>query len=72
MTTTSIDRSTEDVTGPLAERLFEAGLGAFELITVALGERLGPLPRAGRSWSRYRGAAGHGCRGRRPVHPRMV
>jgi 2-polyprenyl-3-methyl-5-hydroxy-6-metoxy-1,4-benzoquinol methylase len=41
MTTTSLDPSVEDVTGPLAERLFEAGLGAFELITVVLGERLG-------------------------------
>lgn len=50
MTTTSIDPSTEDVTGPLAERLFAAGLGAFELITVALGERLGL----------YRALADHG------------
>jgi 2-polyprenyl-3-methyl-5-hydroxy-6-metoxy-1,4-benzoquinol methylase len=50
MTITSIDRSTEDVTGPLAERLFAAGLGAFELITVALGERLGL----------YRALADHG------------
>lgn len=50
MTATSLDPSVEDVTGPLAERLFEAGLGAFELVTVALGERLGL----------YRGLADHG------------
>jgi SAM-dependent methyltransferase len=31
----------EEVAGALAGRLFEAGLGAFELATVALGDRLG-------------------------------
>lgn len=40
----------EDVAGELAGRLFEAGLGAFELATVALGERLGL----------YRALADHG------------
>lgn len=39
-----------EVTGELAGRLFEAGLGAFELVTVALGDRLGL----------YRALAGHG------------
>jgi SAM-dependent methyltransferase len=33
--------SPDEVAGALAARLFEAGLGAFELLTVALGERLG-------------------------------
>jgi 2-polyprenyl-3-methyl-5-hydroxy-6-metoxy-1,4-benzoquinol methylase len=53
MTTTasaSVDRSAGEVTGELAGRVFEAGLGAFELITVALGERLGL----------YRAMADHG------------
>jgi 2-polyprenyl-3-methyl-5-hydroxy-6-metoxy-1,4-benzoquinol methylase len=52
MTTTSppVAPSTEEVTGELAGRLFEAGLGAFELITVALGEKLGL----------YRALADHG------------
>ena len=35
------EQSAEEVTGALADRVFGAGLGAFELITVALGERLG-------------------------------
>jgi 2-polyprenyl-3-methyl-5-hydroxy-6-metoxy-1,4-benzoquinol methylase len=39
--TPSAERSPEEVTGELAERLFEAGLGAFDLATVTLGERLG-------------------------------
>src|SRR3954471_6248886 len=33
--------SPDEVAGTLAGRLFETGLGAFELLTVALGERLG-------------------------------
>ena len=44
MTTTTASPVVEDpeeVTGELAGRLFEAGLGAFELVTVALGDRLG-------------------------------
>jgi 2-polyprenyl-3-methyl-5-hydroxy-6-metoxy-1,4-benzoquinol methylase len=45
MTTTAVtpssERSPEEVAGDLAGRLFEAGLGAFELATVTLGERLG-------------------------------
>ena len=35
------ERSPEEVAGELAGRLFEAGLGAFELATVTLGTRLG-------------------------------
>jgi len=53
MTTTTASPVVEDpeeVTGELAGRLFEAGLGAFELVTVALGDRLGL----------YRALAGHG------------
>src|SRR4051794_38658194 len=38
------ERSPEEVAGELAGRLFEAGLGAFELATVALGARLGLYP----------------------------
>ena len=45
MTTTApvptTERSPEEVTGELAGRLFEAGLGAFELACVTLGTRLG-------------------------------
>jgi len=45
MTTTAsapaTERSAEEVVGELAGRLFEAGLGAFELATVTLGARLG-------------------------------
>lgn len=45
MTTTDAvpvtNRTPEEVAGAVAQRLFEAGLGAFELATVALGERLG-------------------------------
>lgn len=44
------DRSPEEVAGELAGRLFEAGLGAFELATITLGERLGL----------YRALADHG------------
>ena len=53
MTTTitrSSERDPEEVAGELAGRLFEAGLGAFELATVTLGERLGL----------YRALADHG------------
>jgi SAM-dependent methyltransferase len=39
--TASAELSPDEVAGALAARLFEAGLGAFELLTVALGERLG-------------------------------
>jgi SAM-dependent methyltransferase len=35
------ERSPEEVAGELAGRLFESGLGAFELATVTLGARLG-------------------------------
>jgi ubiquinone/menaquinone biosynthesis C-methylase UbiE len=39
--TSAVERSAEDVAGEVAGRLFEAGLGAFELATVTLGARLG-------------------------------
>jgi hypothetical protein len=35
------DRSSDEVSGALAARLSETGLGALELLTVALGDRLG-------------------------------
>ena len=35
------DQAGQELTGELAGRLFEAGLGAFELATVSLGHRLG-------------------------------
>ncbi|HZM67157.1 MAG TPA: class I SAM-dependent methyltransferase [Nakamurella sp.] len=35
------DLTAQELTGELAGRLFEAGLGAFELATVSLGNRLG-------------------------------
>jgi 2-polyprenyl-3-methyl-5-hydroxy-6-metoxy-1,4-benzoquinol methylase len=45
MTTTAsppaAERPAEEVVGELAGRLFDAGLGAFELATVTLGSRLG-------------------------------
>ncbi len=46
----STERSPDEVAGELAGRLFEAGLGAFELAAVVLGERLGL----------YRALADHG------------
>src|SRR6059058_2809672 len=48
--TASPELSADEVAGALAGRLFETGLGAFELLTVALGERLGL----------YRALADHG------------
>lgn len=38
---TTIARTPDEVTAELAGRLFEAGLGALELITITLGDRLG-------------------------------
>jgi SAM-dependent methyltransferase len=40
-TAPAAERSAEEVAGELAGRLFDAGLGAFELVTVTLGARLG-------------------------------
>src|SRR5207245_328111 len=37
----SPDLPADEVAGALADRLFTAGLGAFELVTIALGDRLG-------------------------------
>jgi len=44
------EQAAQELTGELAGRLFEAGLGAFELATVSLGNRLGL----------YRALADHG------------
>ena len=38
---TTVAKAPDEVTAELAGRLFEAGLGAFELITILLGDRLG-------------------------------
>src|SRR3954447_12619489 len=37
-------QSPEEVAAELAERIFETGLGAFELVTITLGDRLGLYP----------------------------
>ena len=50
ISTPPTERSPEEVAAELAGRLFEAGLGAIELATVSLGERLGL----------YRALADHG------------
>ena len=67
MTTSETTSDTDVTADDFAERILASALGAFEMLSIYVGDRLGWYRRA---WPQQ---SGHGSRARRrDVHPRAV